>query len=153
MPPPIPPSRPATAGLTPTAVVAVSISEAVNRRTAPLVEASIQAYGLNISDTEAQSHGSKRVITYPRNESLVETCDTSSTPNGLDGLEHRLRPIGGHLRLEHLKRLTQCRDFLRNRIRQHRESERTFEVTLTNCTLNRAELRITVSKDRPDCRG
>jgi len=27
------------------AVVAVSISEAVNRRTAPLVEASIQAYG------------------------------------------------------------------------------------------------------------
>ena len=44
IPPPIPPSKPATAGLTPMPVEAVSISEAVKRRTAPLVEASIQAY-------------------------------------------------------------------------------------------------------------
>ena len=56
--------------------------------------------------------GGKRAITYPRDESLVETCDTSSTPNCLDGLEHSLRPVGSHLCLEHLKRLTQRRDFL-----------------------------------------
>ena len=40
-------------------------------------------------------------ITYPRDETLVETRNTSSTPNGLNGLEHRLGPVGGHLRLEH----------------------------------------------------
>ena len=93
------------------------------------------------------------MITYPRDESLVETCDTPSTPNGLDGLEHRLRPVSGHLRLEHLERLTQRRDFLHNEIPQHGESERTFEAALTNYTLNRAESRTPVRISRPNCRG
>ena len=52
------------------------------------------------------------MTTYPRNKSLVEPCNTSSSPNGLDGLEHRLGPVSGHLCLEHLKWLTQRRDFL-----------------------------------------
>ena len=108
------------------AVVDVSISEAVNRRTAPFVEASIQAYGSGNIRYGSTPHEGKRVITYPWDEPLVETCDTTSTPNGLDGLKHRLRPVSGHLRLEHLERLTQRRDFLQTRIRQHGESERTF---------------------------
>ena len=45
MPPPIPPSKPAAAGLAPIVIVADSISEAVNKRTPPFVEASIQACG------------------------------------------------------------------------------------------------------------
>ena len=49
-----------------------------------------------------KSHGEECAITYPRDESLVETCDTSSSPDGLNGLEHRLRPVSGHLCLEHL---------------------------------------------------
>ena len=44
IPPDIPPSKPATAGLIPMPRVTVSTSDAVNIRTAPLVEASIQAY-------------------------------------------------------------------------------------------------------------
>jgi hypothetical protein len=43
IPPPIPPMRPAAAGLSPAAIVRVSISDAVKMSTAPLVEASIQA--------------------------------------------------------------------------------------------------------------
>ena len=60
------------------------------------------------------------MTTYPRNKSLVEPCDTSSSPNGLDGLEHRLRPVSGHLCLEHLEWLTQRRNFLQIRTGQQR---------------------------------
>ena len=41
-------------------------------------------------------------ITYPRDKSLVVASNASPSPNGLDGLEHRLRPVSGHLGLEHL---------------------------------------------------
>ena len=43
IPPPIPPRRPAAAGLTPRPIDAVSISDAVKSRTPPFVDASIQA--------------------------------------------------------------------------------------------------------------
>lgn len=49
-----------------------------------------------------RNHMGMNAITYPRDESLIETCDSSSGPNGLDGLEHCLGSVGGHLRLEHL---------------------------------------------------
>ena len=48
--------------------------------------------------------------TYPWNEALVEPCNTTATPNGLHSLEHGLRPVGCHLRLEHLKGLTKSRN-------------------------------------------
>jgi hypothetical protein len=105
------------------------------------------------SEVEEESHGERRAITYPRDESLVETCNTSSSPNGLDGLDHRLRPVRGHLRLEHLERLTQRRDFLQIQSRQQREDERTFEATPTNCRPDRAESRMPFSKNNLHCRG
>lgn len=90
-------------------------------------------------------------ITYPRDETLVETRNTSSTPNGLNGLEHRLSPVGGHLRLEHFQWLTQCRDFLLLESLQKRGTNTLFNTALTNCTLNPGEPRKLVSKGDPQC--
>ena len=93
--------------------------------------------------------GERKRDTYPRDKALIEPCNTSSSPNGLDGLEHRLRPVGGHLRLEHLEWLTQRRDFLQTRTRQQRQDEARLKARLTNCRLKRARLRMPFSKSNP----
>ena len=85
--------------------VADSISEAVKRRTAPFVDASIHAWPRSQLGNETEQQN-----TYPWNEALVEPCNTTATPNGLHSLEHGLRPVGCHLRLEHLKGLTKSRN-------------------------------------------
>ena len=43
-----------------------------------------------------------REVTDPRNETLVKPGETTSTPNGLDGLEHGLGTVRSHLSLEDL---------------------------------------------------
>lgn len=50
--------------------------------------------------------------TYPWDQSLVETQDTSTRPNRFRSLGHCLRPVRGHLSLQDLQRLSQSRDFL-----------------------------------------
>lgn len=106
MPPPIPPRRPATAGLTPRPVVATSISDAVKSRTAPFVDASIHAYAESVSKPEYMRMNDA----YPWDETLVETGDTTTTPHCLNSLKHRLLPVGRHLCLEDLKWLTERRN-------------------------------------------
>jgi len=57
IPPPIPPKRPAAAGLMPIPTIPDSISEAVNSNTAPLVEASIHA--CRVAEVRSRKEGEK----------------------------------------------------------------------------------------------
>lgn len=49
--------------------------------------------------------------THPRNQTLVETGDTSAGPDGAERLGHGLATVGSHLGLEHLERLPESCDF------------------------------------------
>lgn len=40
--------------------------------------------------------------THPRNKTLVESSNPTTTPNGLTRLPHCLRTVGSHLRLQDL---------------------------------------------------
>jgi hypothetical protein len=98
MPPPIPPNNPAAAGFTPIPMKPDSISEAVNSKTPPFVDASIQAWScVRILVTKNDSCG-----THPWNETLIEAGDASTTPDGFKRLHHGLRAVGGHLGLDDL---------------------------------------------------
>jgi hypothetical protein len=48
--------------------------------------------------------------THPWNQTLEETSDTSTRPDGSAGLHHRLRSVGSHLGLQNLQRLPERRD-------------------------------------------
>jgi hypothetical protein len=45
--------------------------------------------------------------THPRDQSLVESSDTSSCPDIPESLPHGLTTVGSHLGLEDLERLTE----------------------------------------------
>jgi hypothetical protein len=72
-------------------------------RTAPFVEASIQAYTNGFCQNSSKE--TKIKCCYPRNEALVKTCYATSSPNMFTSLEHWLQPVGSHLRFKNLQRL------------------------------------------------
>ena len=52
--------------------------------------------------------------TYPRNETLVEARDTTTSPNRPEGLYHGLRAVRRHLRLDDFQGLPERRNFKLN---------------------------------------
>lgn len=48
--------------------------------------------------------------TRPRNETLEKADKAAASPNGLQRLRHRLRPVRGHLGFNDLQRLAEGRD-------------------------------------------
>ena len=99
----MPPSKPANPGFMPELSEVDSTSEAAKMRTAPFVEASIQAYASGFR--QHNSKKTKRTYCYPRDEALVETCYATSIPDMLASLKHRLRPVGSHLGFKNLQGL------------------------------------------------
>lgn len=61
--------------------------------------------------------------TYPRDETLVETIDTTTSPDGPEGLYHGLRAVRRHLRLDDFEGLPERCDFeLKGRVCSLRKS-------------------------------
>jgi len=76
---------------------------------------------IQFSATDSETDGG---LTYPRNETLVKSSGTTTSPDRLEGLYHGLRAVRRHLRLDDFERLPKRRNFkLKGRVCGIRKSD------------------------------
>lgn len=62
------------------------------------------------SALRAASQTERMERTHPRNETLIESRDTTTSPDRLKSVYHGLRAVRRHLCLDDFKRLPKCRN-------------------------------------------